>query len=55
MTHGSASILGGGRVVFNIRGNRYRLIVDINYAIGIVRVRWIGTHTEYDKINVREV
>lgn len=50
----SASFVGE-RVVFNIKGNDYRLIVWINYPYRIVYVRFIGTHTEYDKIKVEEV
>ena len=51
----SASILKHGRVVFNIAGNKYRLIVQINYAYRIVYIRFIGTHKQYDKINAEEV
>ena len=51
----SASILSSERVVFNIKGNDYRLIVAINYPYQIVRIKWLGTHREYDKINAREV
>ena len=51
----SASIIGGNRVVFNIAGNKYRLIVKIHYNTGIVYVRFIGTHREYDAINAEEV
>lgn len=51
----NASILGDKRVVFNIRGNRYRLVVLINYPARIVYVRFIGTHAEYDKIDAVEV
>ncbi len=47
----SASILQNNRVVFNIKGNTYRLVVRINYKIGIVWIRFIGTHNDYDKIN----
>jgi mRNA interferase HigB len=47
----SASILQDNRVVFNIKGNSYRLIVKINYKFGIVWIRFIGTHGEYDKVN----
>lgn len=50
----SASFVGE-RAVFNIKGNDYRLIVWINYPYRIVYVRFIGTHTEYDKIKVEEV
>ena len=48
--YSTASILKGGRVVFNICGNRYRLVVKINYPAGIVFVRFIGTHAQYDAI-----
>lgn len=53
--YGTADILKGDRVVFNIKGNRYRLIVKIQYNIQIVFIRFIGTHKEYDKINAEEV
>jgi len=43
------------RVVFNIKGNEYRLIVDIEYRLKIVFIAWIGTHSQYDKINVKTV
>jgi len=51
----SASILGDQRVVFNICGNKYRLVVKISYKNGVVLIRFIGTHKEYDAINVEEV
>ena len=51
----SASIVGDNRVVFNIKGNDYRLVVKINYPYRIVYVRFVGTHAEYDAINVEEV
>ena len=51
----NSSIIANKRVVFNIHGNKYRLIVDIEYKIGVVFIVWIGTHKEYDKLNVREV
>ncbi|MCK5815475.1 MAG: type II toxin-antitoxin system HigB family toxin [Flavobacteriaceae bacterium] len=50
-----ASILKGGRVVFNICGNKYRLIVEINYERQWNFIRFIGTHTEYDKINAEKI
>ena len=51
----SASIVGGNRVVFNIKGNDYRLVVRISYPARIVYVRFVGTHAEYDAIDVEEV
>ncbi|HBS88656.1 MAG: addiction module toxin RelE [Bacteroidetes bacterium GWF2_38_335] len=50
-----ASILKGGRVVFNICGNKYRLIVQINYIRQWVFIRFIGTHNEYDKIDADKI
>jgi len=51
----SASILPANRVVFNIKGNSYRLIVKINYKFGIIWIRFVGTHAEYDKINAETI
>ncbi|SRR5713101_6199918 len=51
----NASIVGDNRVVFNIKGNDYRLVVKINYRYRVVYVRFINTHAEYDKIDVEEV
>ena len=50
-----ASILKNGRVVFNICGNKYRLIVQINYSRGWVFIRFIGTHSEYDKLDADKI
>jgi mRNA interferase HigB len=50
-----ASILKSGRVVFNICGNKYRLIVQINYSRKWVFIRFIGTHNEYDKIDANKI
>jgi mRNA interferase HigB len=51
----SASVLKNRRVVFNIKGNDYRLIVAVAYKLGIVYVKFIGTHAEYDKIDAETV
>jgi mRNA interferase HigB len=51
----NASICGNNRVVFNIGGNKYRLVVEIQYRAGIVWVKFIGTHRQYDNINVENV
>ncbi len=51
----NASILKDGRVVFNIAGNKYRLVVWINYAYRVVYIRFIGTHAQYDKIVVQTI
>ena len=53
--YANASILQGGRVVFNIAGNKYRLVVQINYAYQIIYVRFVGTHAQYDRINAQTV
>ena len=52
---GNASICGNNRVVFNIGGNKYRLVAEIQYRVGIVWVKFIGTHAEYDKINLKTI
>ena len=51
----SASILNNQRIVFNIKGNHYRLIVKINYDYQIIWIRFIGTHGDYDKIDANEI
>jgi mRNA interferase HigB len=43
------------RIVFNIRGNAYRLVVAVDFEKGIVWIKWLGTHRDYDRIDVREV
>lgn len=53
--YASASVLRGSRVVFNICGNRYRLVVRINYPHQIVFIRFVGTHTEYDAIDAETI
>ena len=51
----SASVLKGGRVVFDMGGNKYRLVVKINYPFQIVYIRFVGTHREYDRINAEAI
>ena len=51
----SASVLNANRVAFNIKGNKYRLIVKISYEYQMVWIRFIGTHAEYDKINANTI
>lgn len=51
----TASILAENRLVFNIIGNKYRVVVRINYDYGVVWIRFIGSHQEYNKINVLKV
>lgn len=53
--YASASILGGSRVVFNIAGNKFRLVVKVNYTYGIIYVRFVGTHRQYDQIDADSV
>jgi mRNA interferase HigB len=51
----AASVVTGDRIVFNIRGNRYRLVVSADFVRGILWIKWIGTHEEYDRIDARTV
>ncbi len=51
----NASIITKKRVVFNIKGNHHRLVVDVEYKLGIIFVVWIGTHEDYDKLNIKEI
>lgn len=51
----NASILSEKRVIFNIHGNKYRLIVDIEYRLQILFIVWVGTHAEYDKIDAKKI
>ncbi|MEA1896499.1 MAG: type II toxin-antitoxin system HigB family toxin [Bacteroidota bacterium] len=53
--YGNASIISSKRVVFNIKGNDYRLIVDIEYKLKIIFIVWFGSHVEYDKIDDKTV
>ncbi len=53
--YSTASFLKDNRVVFNIKGNDYRLIVHIDYKRKIVRVKFVGTHSQYDRIDAEEI
>lgn len=53
--YASASICGNSRVVFNVCGNNYRLVVEMQYRAGTAWVKFIGTHAQYDRINVETV
>ncbi|HRJ29063.1 MAG TPA: type II toxin-antitoxin system HigB family toxin [Cyclobacteriaceae bacterium] len=54
-TYGTASIIANNRVVFNIKGNSYRIVAKINYDRGWIFIRFIGTHKEYDKIDANTI
>ncbi len=53
--YSTADVITGKRFVFNIKGNDFRLIADIEFKLKIVFIVWIGTHSQYDKIKVEEV
>ncbi len=52
-SYARASIVGAERVIFNIKGNSYRLVVAVDYRRAIVFIKWLGTHKEYDSIDAR--
>jgi mRNA interferase HigB len=54
-SHPKASILKGGRVVFNIKGNDFRLVAALKYPAGVLAIRFFGTHVEYDRIDAEAV
>jgi mRNA interferase HigB len=53
--YATASVINSERVVFNIKGNAYRLVVALDFAHRVAWIKWIGTHEAYDKIDVAEV
>jgi mRNA interferase HigB len=53
--YASASIVNADRIVFNVKGNDYRLVVSVDFEKGIVWIKWLGTHRDYDRIDVRRV
>jgi mRNA interferase HigB len=54
-TYRNASFVANNRVVFNIKGNHYRLVVVVIYQHGVVYIRFVGTHQEYDQIDVTTI
>jgi mRNA interferase HigB len=53
--YATASVVSADRIVFNVKGNDYRLVVSVDFEKGIVWIKWLGTHRDYDRIDVREV
>ncbi len=53
--YGSADMVAGNRVIFNIGGNKFRLVVRIQFKVGCAYIKFVGTHSEYDKIDARKV
>ena len=53
--YGTADVVGDNRIVFDICGNNYRLVTQFNYAAGVVRIRFAGSHREYDRIDATRV
>ena len=54
-SYATASIVSADRIVFNIKGNSYRLVVATDFEKGIVWIKWIGNHKDYDRIDVRTI
>jgi len=54
-TYRSASFIANKRVIFNIKGNHYRIVIAIKYRYGVVYIRFVGTHSEYDKIDATTI
>ena len=53
--YGNASLVADDRVIFNIMGNKYRLVVRVVFEFKAIQVKWFGTHAEYDKIDVKTI
>ena len=53
--YASASLVSAERIVFNIKGNDYRLVLSVDFEKSIAWIKWIGTHTQYDRISAKEV
>lgn len=54
-SYATASVITAERIVFNMKGNAYRLVVAVDFQKGIVWIKWLGSHREYDRIDVREI
>jgi len=54
-TYANASLVGDNRVVFNIMGNNYRLVVRMAFRYKMIQIKWFGTHAEYDKVDVTKI
>lgn len=53
--YASANVVSADRIVFNIRGNAYRLVAAVDFERGILWIKWLGSHADYDRIDVKEV
>jgi mRNA interferase HigB len=53
--YSNASFLANNRIVFNIKGNHYRIVIVVQYQFRLVYIRFVGTHAEYDRINAEEI
>ncbi len=54
-SYNSADVIANNRIIFNIGGNKYRLIVAIAYQVGVVYIKFVGTHKEYDKVDAATI
>lgn len=54
-TYASVSFLSNNRLVFNIKGNQYRIVIVVQYRYGFVYIRFVGTHAEYDRIDIETI
>ena len=55
VSHANASIVSDDRIVFNIKGNSYRLIVAVDYNHQVMLIKFVGTHAEYDEVDARKI
>ena len=54
-SYGTASIVAADRIVFDVKGNAYRLVVAVDFEKGIVWINWLGNHEDYNRIDVKEI